>query len=348
MNWSPDRCEPGDMIRANFGVLYHYGIFVNENRIIQFGPPPVAENNRPQNEIEVMATNTDAFACGRIIETAHYGKDEAAKKFSPEQIIERAEKRLGEKGYNILHNNCEHFANECVFGVHYSSMEDDARRRWNSRPILDVYVSKIDGAAQEAPVYPQERQADIDRCSNPALKASMQKDWEILGFALMRSLRLDIRDLRFEKTRHGKWLCEGAYFSLSHSKDAVAVAVSNKPVGVDIEITGDSIAKFEGESKKLLSLRRKVCTTSELNATGETPQDFLDVWTRKEAIFKCFGTAGFSPRKINADNAAALTRHLMLDTDITLSVCGENSRFSRFYNVCGGRALPLNPDTERI
>ena len=41
-----------------------------------------------------------------------------------------ARSRLGEGGYNILHNNCEHFVNECVFGIKKSEQEEEVRRKW--------------------------------------------------------------------------------------------------------------------------------------------------------------------------------------------------------------------------
>ncbi|MBU3827178.1 MAG: lecithin retinol acyltransferase family protein [Candidatus Anaerobiospirillum merdipullorum] len=34
--------------------------------------------------------------------------------FSPEEIVARARSREGQMGYNLVFNNCEHFANWCV------------------------------------------------------------------------------------------------------------------------------------------------------------------------------------------------------------------------------------------
>ena len=33
-----------------------------------------------------------------------------------EKILERAKSRLGERAYNLISNNCEHFATWCVYG----------------------------------------------------------------------------------------------------------------------------------------------------------------------------------------------------------------------------------------
>ncbi|BCG02438.1 hypothetical protein PPGU19_070060 (plasmid) [Paraburkholderia sp. PGU19] len=40
--------------------------------------------------------------------------------FSPDKIAERALGRLDEDGYDLVFNNCEHFAVWCATGVHES------------------------------------------------------------------------------------------------------------------------------------------------------------------------------------------------------------------------------------
>ncbi len=41
--------------------------------------------------------------------------------YSPEETVERAESQLGREGYNLVFNNCEHFAVWCKTGVKESS-----------------------------------------------------------------------------------------------------------------------------------------------------------------------------------------------------------------------------------
>ncbi|MBR4852552.1 MAG: lecithin retinol acyltransferase family protein, partial [Clostridia bacterium] len=45
-----------------------------------------------------------------------FERQEKKKRFSPEKTVSRAKSRLGETGYNILENNCEHFVYDCAFG----------------------------------------------------------------------------------------------------------------------------------------------------------------------------------------------------------------------------------------
>ena len=74
--------------------------------------------------------------------------------------------------------------------------------------------------------------------------------------------------------------CE-LFVSLSHSGDYVAAAVSDKPVGIDIQ-------KIRDFDKRLIE---RICTERELEYVGEcdTKTRFFEVWTAKEAYFKMCG-----------------------------------------------------------
>ena len=45
------------------------------------------------------------------------------------QVIARARQRVGEKSYNLLANNCEHFARACKSGIHSSEQVDTVNER---------------------------------------------------------------------------------------------------------------------------------------------------------------------------------------------------------------------------
>lgn len=88
---------------------------------------------------------------------------------------------------------------------------------------------------------------------------------------------------------HGKPSIAGrgdVHFNLSHCRRAVAVAVADEPVGVDIETTGrykPSLAAHCLAADELRSLDE---------ATTETERDlrFTVLWTKKEALLKLLGT----------------------------------------------------------
>ena len=116
MKWMPTDAQSGDMVRIQIGTLFHYGVFVSEDEVIQFGWPPVPEYADRNEDIAVCAVDIDAFSCGRIVEVAVLDRKERKTRIPPEQTVKTARARIGTGGYNMIHNNCEHFAYECVFG----------------------------------------------------------------------------------------------------------------------------------------------------------------------------------------------------------------------------------------
>jgi hypothetical protein len=115
------------MVRTKVQFYHHYGIFVSESEVIQFGLPN--DPLRSADQIRVLSTDVLTFLQGGDLEVMVPDKDLRKQMRSPEQIVEIARKRIGEDGYNILHNNCEHFANECVFGAAQSTFLQDVREK---------------------------------------------------------------------------------------------------------------------------------------------------------------------------------------------------------------------------
>lgn len=132
MRWEPVSCTAGDIIRVRLGAVYHYGIFVSEDEVIAFGLPPVPAYRTDNEDIKVLSTDIETFSCGNITETAVPDRADKRRMLPKAKTIETARARIGEGGYHILHNNCEHFVNECVFGVKFSEQENELRRRWRS------------------------------------------------------------------------------------------------------------------------------------------------------------------------------------------------------------------------
>ena len=130
MKWWPARCVSGDMIRVKIGGIWHYGVYASDDEVIQFGPPPRAEIVQPK-DIVVCSTTMDVFSGGSMVEKAQLSFFERLKRVPPKKTVAAARSRIGEGNYNLLHNNCEHFASECVLGVRRSEQEEAARRQWN-------------------------------------------------------------------------------------------------------------------------------------------------------------------------------------------------------------------------
>jgi len=127
MRWVERTPVYGDMIRTKVSFYYHYGIFVSEDQVIQFGLPD--DPMRAAEDIKVLSSDIRAFLHSGEVEVAEPDSQERKKMRSADRIVQIAQSRLGEGGYDILHNNCEHFVNDCVFGQHTSSFLQEVREK---------------------------------------------------------------------------------------------------------------------------------------------------------------------------------------------------------------------------
>lgn len=121
--WVTKKPELGDQIRVSRGLYYHHGIYENDDTIYQFASPVGSEVSA--STAEVCICNLETFLKGGVLEVRLYSDSELKEKRSPSEIIEYAKNHLGEKGYDLISNNCEHFASRCVFGKSESSQVDD-------------------------------------------------------------------------------------------------------------------------------------------------------------------------------------------------------------------------------
>lgn len=146
--------ETGDHIYVNrLGGLYsHRGICCGDDRVIHFNGPNWLESS-------VHCASLDDFARGDAVQVRDYTsfRDELAAlesdrvasttrqlnafldrlrgltvadlDLSAEAVIRRAESRLGETGFNLGLNNCEHFASWCKTGISSSRQIEAVWRR---------------------------------------------------------------------------------------------------------------------------------------------------------------------------------------------------------------------------
>lgn len=127
MEWTCDSPKMGQIIRTRVSFYYHYGIFVSEDEVIQFGLP--TDPGKSADQIKVLVSDIYTFLNGGELETAKPTLAEKKTMRKPEEIVKTARSRIGEGGYDILHHNCEHFVNECAFGKSNSRFLDDVREK---------------------------------------------------------------------------------------------------------------------------------------------------------------------------------------------------------------------------
>lgn len=113
------QCAPkiGDHIRVKRldGLYAHHGIYVSDDEAIHFTgkeDDSILDWSKP----EVISSDLQEFLKGGVLEIKEYSDEEFKDLYSPEQIVTYARACLGDKGYNLIFNNCEHFANVCTLG----------------------------------------------------------------------------------------------------------------------------------------------------------------------------------------------------------------------------------------
>ena len=84
---------------------------------------------------------------------------------------------------------------------------------------------------------------------------------------------------KWEYNEYGKpFLPGGPYFSISHCKEGIAVAIDDQPIGIDIEairpVNNDLIERVMNEEERV----------------GMNDRLFTRLWTQKEAVVKAEGT----------------------------------------------------------
>lgn len=323
-------CTFGDIVRVKIGEIYHYGIYVTADDIIQFGHIPTYYLGEHKNDpVVVLTTDMHNFLNGGVLEKGIPNEAEKNEMFSPSQIVVNAQSRLGQGGYNFIHNNCEHFVYECAFGRKYSEQEEKMRLKWKNRPRLYLYVSFEDEILGSG-VMPELRRQEIMQIKNSELKKDKINAWKLLNVALANGFHIDPTHLEFTKNEYGKWETKDYFFSISHTHGAVVVAISNAPCGVDIENITSFRTRCANES----------FTKAFAKKIGESSLDYLELlkkWTGKESIYKVDGNKAFCPFNIQVDEKV---KYFQIG-DYMIAVAGIYSSKAVLYQLEKGELTPF-------
>ena len=121
-------------------------------------------------------------------------------------------------------------------------------------------------------------------------------------------------------TKYGKpYWEEGPYFNYSHCLSGIIVAVSEKPVGVDIE----SYRHFDEE------LMRRVMNEEECRDIlndAEPPKRFIYYWTRKEAYLKYKGVGITEDLRDCLRSADAVQLETVMGPRYCYTICVPNEQ----------------------
>jgi len=102
----------GDHLHAGYPRgAHHDGIYLGNGNVIHLTGAPGGGKAGARVRIDTLAV----FAVGRPVTVRPY-----AGNHDPDAIIARAMSRLGDGGYHLIFNNCQHFARWCSTGDHVS------------------------------------------------------------------------------------------------------------------------------------------------------------------------------------------------------------------------------------
>ena len=126
------------------GLFNHHGIDLGDGTVAHY-----LEGR------EILRSPISEFSQGEVVSVMEYTDT------SPAGVtVRRAMSRLGEQNYNLLFNNCEHFATWCKTGRHRSVQVDsvvDRARKW-SQKMPSALLSGLDLLVQRGVLDDNTRQ----------------------------------------------------------------------------------------------------------------------------------------------------------------------------------------------
>lgn len=197
--WVSQKPQRGDHIRVSRlnGLYYHHGIYVTDDEVIHFTGDD-DDSVLDWSKAHVIRTDLAKFLDGGTAEVKVYNEDELADLYPVEGIVNYARACLGDDGYHLIFNNCEHFANVCTLGRFRSRQVEDVLGGnnmsifgsiWDS--VKSIFSSSSSGGSRSTSNYNHEpdkvRVAEIER----NLKLEMA-DKERERIELMRDAQLEL------------------------------------------------------------------------------------------------------------------------------------------------------------
>ncbi|MBQ9340162.1 MAG: 4'-phosphopantetheinyl transferase superfamily protein [Paludibacteraceae bacterium] len=203
------------------------------------------------------------------------------------------------------------------------------------------------------PQIPEERRAEALRYKSERRQYDCVKSFrmleELLGISLpawqvsehgkpyyepavIQSLLSELPETRLSEMQRRLLENDGQlHFSLSHCSRAIAVALSERPVGIDVEtverhVTEELVRYTMNNAEQACIFGHAVDANRHLSPA--TTERFITLWTQKEAYLKMLGTGINSDMKdvlINITDNVKLTTTAYPETGVILSVAEQNA-----------------------
>lgn len=127
--------QEGDLVEFNRKFLYsHWGVYVGNEEVVHLtGVGGISDligsehvftiSGMTYNKAMVVKENFWKVAANSLAKRNN--KDRERKPLNPNEIVEKALSMLGDIGYNLLWNNCEHFATFCRYDKKWSEQVEN-------------------------------------------------------------------------------------------------------------------------------------------------------------------------------------------------------------------------------
>lgn len=183
---------------------------------------------------------------------------------------------------------------------------------------IDENIWDFDLQETLATVSPQRRQQALRYCQERDQRLCVAA-YRLLQRALLQEY--GITDLpQFTYDNKGKPSLIGhnsIHFSLSHCREAVACAVSDRPIGIDIEM-------LDHYSEKVAALTMNEEEMVQIKTSPHPNTEFTRLWTMKESLLKATGYDNDGDIA-NMLSQASLCHFVTITTpDYIITTCQEN------------------------
>ena len=102
-----DELRLADHLFVRAGPITHHAIYTGYHHVIHYAPDY-------DGTVRIHIADLDEFAQGRTIQRMN--EKESPLKYSREEAVKRAKRRMGEDEYFLISNNCEDFVRWCRSG----------------------------------------------------------------------------------------------------------------------------------------------------------------------------------------------------------------------------------------
>ena len=226
MKWWPNEPSYGDVVRVKLGSIYHYGIYLSDDKVVQFGLPP--QSVKGEEDLKVLTSSVDDFCLNHIIEVLELDREERKKAYSKVDTATRALNRLGEDGYNIIHNNCEHFVYECLLGYKYSEQEEKLINTWKQMPFINIYLIDIKNVANTT-VQSKDRNKYLSKIKDEKIRNIKAYVWNMMIKCLNHSIPNLKIVIKYHKTYFTIKDCD---VSITYKDDIAFIGISRNSIGL--------------------------------------------------------------------------------------------------------------------